>query len=165
MFENLKLIDKYSIRVDWLWINTNFLIKMIKSYKDKEVNLKLQSLAISAWEEFRDSDWQEFYLEDKVVEFINKIYTKVLSFEYLNLTSRNIEAFALLNCPNIKAVNSLLDNSYLLFLDTPIQLFDTYMNWKWTFQWESIRIYIEIDKITKIKLFNTEQRRLPIYSN
>ena len=120
MFENLKLIDKFSIQVDWLWIYTKFLFKMMKSYKDKEVNLKLQRLTISSG--------QELYIEDKVVEFINKIDPKILTFQDFKLTSRSIEAFALLNCPNINTNNIFMSKSYLLFSDTPIQLFDSFMS-------------------------------------
>ena len=148
MFENLKLIDKYSIQVDWLEISTKFLFKMMKSYKDKEVNLKLQSLKISSG--------QELYIEDKVIEFINKIDPKILAFRNLKLDSINIEAFAMLNCPNINANNSFMSNSYLLFLDTPIQLFKPYTNWKLSFQWESIELFIEVDKMAKIILFKTD---------
>ena len=118
MFENLKLIDKYSIQVDWLQISVEFLFKMMKSYKDKEVNLKLQSLTIY--------DWDELYIEDKVVEFINKIETKIIRFQDLKLTSRNIKALAKLNCPNIIAYDSFINRSHLLFLDTSIQLFGSF---------------------------------------
>ena len=145
MLEKLKLIDKYSIQVDLLSISTKFLFKMMKSYKDKEVNLKLQSLAISVW--------QELYIENKVVEFINKIDPKILTFQYLKLASINIKALAKLNCPNINAYDSFKSRSHLLFLDTSIQLFGSF---KLSFQWESIELFIEIDKLAKIRLCNTD---------
>ena len=145
MFENLKLIDKYSIQVDWLQISKKFLFKMKKSYKDKEVNLKLQSLKISSG--------QELYIEDKVIEFINKIDPKIITFQDLKLTSRSIKALAKLNCPNINAYDSFTSRSHLLFLDTSIQLFGSF---KLSFQWESIKFFIEIDKLANIRLCNTD---------
>ena len=120
----------------------------MKFYKDKEVNFKLQTLTISCW--------REFYVEDQVVEFINKIDPNSLKFENMEFTSISIEAFAKLNCPNINTRNCLFSDSNLLFLNTPIQWFDNFTKWKWTFHWKTIEIYIDLTKMAKIELFETD---------
>ena len=92
---------------------------MMKFYKNKEVNLNLQSLKLSHKLGFYFPLFWEFSIEDKVVELINKIDPKILTFEDLKLTSKNIEAFAKLNCPNINASDDydydFMSSSYLIF--------------------------------------------------
>ena len=62
--------------------------------------------------------------------------------------------YFLLNCTDID-VNfdyTIMKDFYLWFIKTPIQLFDFNYNQQLTFEWESITIFIQKNKIEKINL-------------
>ena len=100
------------------------------------------------------SDQNNISNED--IEFLNKINPKILKIEGDIWTVENIKALALINCINID-INfsgySLMACFYLWFIKTPIQLFDSKSDQGLTFEWESIKFFIEKNKIEKIILF------------
>ena len=89
----LKPIDKASVRIDLLYIDKYVLREMSEFYKDKEVNLIIES--------FQIFDHFYGYLPDQDAEFINKISPKIFSIKGINWTVKNIKALALLNWTNI----------------------------------------------------------------
>ena len=75
-----------------------------------------------------------------------------------NINFENIKTFILLNCMKIEANTWCykdIENSYLWFIKTPIQLFDSISMQRLVFKWESIKFFIFKNKIEKIKLFKT----------
>ena len=146
LIANLKLIDKASIRIDSLFINKYDLHKMSEFYKDKEINFMLNSL-----------QFDNYYfnnISDEEAKFINKINPKMLTIENIKWTIENIKSLFLLNCADIDVNfdNKIVKDFYLRFIKTPIQLFDFNYNQQLTFELESIKIFIQKNKIKKINL-------------
>ena len=94
---NLQLIGKASVRIDLLWISEYQLRKMSEFYRDKEINLMVETLKISYSNQNNISD------ED--IEFINKISPKKLEIYGDIWTVENIKTFSLLNCTKIHFSN------------------------------------------------------------
>ena len=94
---NLQLIGKASVRIDLLWISEYQLRKMSEFYRDKEINLMVETLKISY------SNQNNISNED--IEFINKISPKKLEIYGDIWTVENIKSFVLVNCTNIDLKN------------------------------------------------------------
>ena len=91
---------------------------------------------------------------DEDFEFFSKISLKMLTINSIEWSVENIKMLALLNWTNIDAYFSQKEilNLNFWFIKTPIQLFDSQSGRMWTYKWESIKFFIEKDKIEKIKL-------------
>ena len=129
--------------------------KLIKLYKDKEIYLMIEILKIC----FNDKS----NLSNKDIEFLNKINPKILKIEKIMQTVENIKALVLLNCINIDTcfINYLSNmHSHIWFINTPIQLFDSFSDQRLTFEWESIKFFIESNKIESVKLLNINTGKL-----
>ena len=90
---NLKLIDKASVRIDLLWIYEYQFRQMSESFRDKEINLIIETLKISYFKQNNISN------ED--IEFINKISPKKLEIDGDIWTVENIKTLVLVNCTKI----------------------------------------------------------------
>ena len=152
LIANLKLIDKASIRIDSLTISFNTLCKMKEFYKNKEINFMLDSLTIHSFNKNNMSD------ED--IKFLNKISPKILRIHQIKWTVENIKALALLNWADIGSVFERKKNIEFSFKNTPIKLFDFQSDQMLTFEWESIKFFIQKSNIAKIKLFNKRNSNL-----
>ena len=122
---------------------------MSEFYKDKESIFIVKNLHISGIKINNISD------ED--AELIKKINPKMFYIHWIKWTVEKIKALVLLHCTNIKVEFNFefWKNSYLWFINTPIQLLDSKCEQRITFEWESIKFFIENDKIEKVKLFKT----------
>ena len=116
---------------------------MSEFFRDKEINLVLKSLEIS------------YYNYDKIsngeAEFINKISPKMLKFESIKWTVKNIKTLGFLNCTNIDAYFNYdgIWNIHIWLINTPIQLFDSKSDQIITFKWRSIDLLFEKIKLWK----------------
>ena len=132
-------------------ISEDELSKISEFYRDKEVDFILDTLHIFIT--IKNSTLHE------VADFINQINPKKLKINRKNINFENIKTLVLLNCRKIE-VNArnykFIINSYLWFIQTPIQLFDSKSEQRMTFQWESIKFFIFKYKITGIKLLKTK---------
>ena len=135
--DNLELADKASLRIDLLMIFKSNLNNIRELYKDKDPNLMIKNLQLNYYLE--NNSWTED------IEFINKISPKMLTIRGDIWTVENIKDLALLNCANVDLIFYFMikTNIYLLFINTPIQLFDSKSARISTFQWESIKIFLE----------------------
>ena len=70
LIAKLQLIGKASVRIDSLDIDEDDFRKLIEFYKDKEVNLIIESLVVTSFK--KDN------ISDEEAEFINKISPKML---------------------------------------------------------------------------------------
>ena len=158
--DNLELADKASFRIDWLIIDKNNFDDIRELYKDKKPNLMIKNLHLKYIFKSKRST------ED--IEFINQISPKMLTIERGVWTVENIKDLTFLNCANVDLIfyYMIKTNIYLLFINTPIQLFDSKSARISTFQWESIKIFLEKHGnkfeeedekygIKKVKLFKT----------
>ena len=145
----LQMIDKASVRIDSLDIDKYVLREMSEFYKEKEVNLIIESLQLD--------NCNIDHLSDKEAKFINKINPKMLRINENKWTVDNIKALALFNSTNIDVnfKDNIMKGFSFWFVKTPIQLFDFDHNQSLAFEWESIEIFIEKDKIENVKLFKT----------
>ena len=134
---NLMLASKASLRIDLLRILKCNLNNIIELYKDKDLNLMIKNLQLNYY--FENNSCTED------IELINKISPKILTIERGVWTVENIKDLALLNCTNVDLQFSVIreTNIYFWFINTPIQLFDSQSAWISTFQWESIKIFLE----------------------
>ena len=151
LIAKLQLIGKASVRIDSLDIDEDDFRKLIEFYKDKEVNLIIESLVVTSFK--KDN------ISDEEAEFINKISPKMLCINAIKWTVDYIKALALLNCTIIDAFYSSslwMIYSNIWFINTPIQLFDSKSYQSMTFEWESIKISIEKNKIENVKLLKTK---------
>ena len=158
--ENLELAEKLSIKIDRLIINTNHFDDLKELYKDKDAILIIEYLET-------DYDFvSKGLIED--FEFINKISPKILTIKWNIWTVESIKALTLINCANFntKFDTKIKIDCYILFENTPIQLFDSNSGQMFIFEWESIKIFIEINEfddeyelkknsIGKVKLLKT----------
>ena len=158
--ENLEMAEKLSIKIDRLIINTNRFDDLKELYKDKDANLIIEYLET-------DYDFvSKGLIED--FEFINKISPKILTIKWNKWTVESIKALTLINCANFntKFDTKIKIDCYILFENTPIQLFDSNSGQMFIFEWESIKIFIEINEfddeyelkknsIGKVKLLKT----------
>ena len=147
---NLQLMDKASIRVVFLEISKIVFNGMREFYKDKGVHLTVCFLQIF--------NFNKDNLSNEDIKFLNKISPKILIIDQIEWTVENIKALALLNCTKIDAnfCNEKVPNSYLWFKHTPIQLYDFKSDQILTFEWDSIKFFIEKFQIENAKLFNTK---------
>ena len=158
--DNLELADKASFRIDWLIIDKNNFDDIRELYKDKKPNLMIKNLHLKYNFKSKRST------ED--IEFINQISPKMLTIERGVWTVENIKDLTFLNCANVDLIFCYMIKTdiYLLFINTPIQLFDSKSARISTFQWESIKIFLEKQGnkfkeedekygIKKVKLFKT----------
>ena len=90
---NLKLIGKASVRIDLLRISVYQFRKMSEFYRDKEINLIIETLKIS--------DFKQNNISDEDIEFINKISPKILEIHGNIWTVENIKALVLVNWTKI----------------------------------------------------------------
>ena len=90
---NLHMTGKASIRIDLLWISEYQLRKMSEFFRDKEINLMIETLKISYSNQNNISD------ED--IEFINKISPKMLKIHGDIWAIENIKSLVLINCTKI----------------------------------------------------------------
>ena len=100
---------------------------------------------------------QKGYISAEEIEFINLMSPKILKIDSIIWTVENIKALALLNCTNVDVkfnYEKMLNFSFWL-INTPIQLFDSTFNQMLTFEWKSIDLSFENNKITEIKLITT----------
>ena len=134
--DNLEL-DKASLRIDLLTMDENNSNDIRELYKDKKPNLMIENLHLKY--NFKSKRWTED------IEFINQISPKMLTIERGGWTVENIKDLTLLNCANVDLnfYFMIKINIYLLFINTPIQLFDSKSDQIFTFQWESIKIFLE----------------------
>ena len=125
---------------------------MSEFYKDKEVNFMLHRLKI-------DNCCFD-YISDEEAEFINKINPKMLAIKRIKWNFENIKTFFLLNCTDIDVNfdNTIVKDFYLWFIKIPIQFLDANSEQRLTFEWESITIFIQKNKIEKINLLKTNKR-------
>ena len=150
LITNLKLIGKAWIRVDYMYISDHVFYKLRKLFRDKEINLMIDTFEI-----FYSN---KYNILNEDIEFINKISLKILRIYRIIRTVENIKMLALINCISIDAFfNNFLwmTNSYLWFRNTPIQLLDSKFYQMLTFEWESIKFFVENDQIEKIILLKT----------
>ena len=135
--DNLELADKASLRIDFLMIDKDHFDEIRKFYKNKDPNLMIKNLQLNYDFENNKST------ED--IEFINKISPKMLTIRGDKWTVEKIKALTLLNCENIylNFCYKIKANIYFWFINTPIQLFDSKSDQIFTFEWESIKIFIE----------------------
>ena len=99
------------------------------------------------------------YISNEDIQFLNKISPKMLRIKRIKQTVENIKALASINCINIDTYfsNSLwMINSYLWFINTPIQLFDTQSGQRLTFEWKLMKFFIENNQIENVKLLKTK---------
>ena len=139
--DNLELADKFSFKIDYVRINKNHFDELKERYKDTDPNLMIEGLEIHHYVE---SNW---LAED--IEFINKLNPKRLRIHGDMRTVENIKALIFLNCTNVDLNFGIRINEdiYFWFVNTPIQLFDSDSEQIFTFEWESIKIFIEkVDK-------------------
>ena len=144
---NLYLVDKFSIRTDSFEIDKNTFLKMKEFYKDKDVNIIIESIKLY----YRDN------ISDEDSEFLNKISPKMLTINSIKWSVENIKMLSLLNWTNIDAYfsrNEILDLDYW-FIKNPIQLFDSQCCWMRTYKWKSLKFIFVKDLIKKIKLLKT----------
>ena len=148
----LKLIGKASIGINFLIIDRHVLSKMSELYRDREVNFMLNKLKIDNC--YFDN------ISDEEAEFINKINPNIFAIKRIKWAFENIKTFLLLNCTDIDVNfdNTIVKDFYLRFIKTPIQLFDFNYNQQLTFEWKSIKIFIQKNKIEKINLLKTNKR-------
>ena len=90
----------------------------------------------------------EHNLSNKKIEFINKFSPKKLLINKDKWTVGNIKALTLLNCANVEINFGIMINEdiYLWFENTPIKLFDSNSDQLFIFEWDSIKIFIEINE-------------------
>ena len=143
---NLQLIGKTFIRLGSLEIIKKAFNEMKEFYKNKEVNFILESLNFCYL--------HEGYISDEKTKFVNKINLKMLTIYFDIWTIQIMKSLFLLNCINIDANFSVDNNtlSYIWFINTPIQLFNSKSDKMLTFEWESIKFFIAKNKFDKIKL-------------
>ena len=96
-------------------------------------------------------------LSNKDIKFINKLSPKILRTDGIILTVQNINAIALLNYTNIDVELGYQSytNSYLWFINTPVQLFDTNSSQRLIIEWQSIKFFIKKNLIKNVKLFKS----------
>ena len=135
--DNLELDDKASLRIDLLTMDENNFDDIRELYKDKKPNLMIENLHLKY--NFK-SKWST---ED--IEFINQISPKMLTIKREVWTVENIKDLAFLNCTNVdlNVCSQIKADIYFWFINTPIQLFASKSGQIFTFQWESIKIFIE----------------------
>ena len=157
---DLELADKVSVKIDLLRINKNHFDYMRELYKDKDPNLIIEKLELTYL--------SENYRLNGDIEFINQISPKMLTIEGDIWTVENIKALSLINWANVDLQFRFVVNSniYLWFVNTPIQHFDFKSGQRLTFEWESIKLFIEKYEFEKdedekkgidnVKLFRTD---------
>ena len=135
--DNLELADKAWLRIDLLMIHKDNFDDIRKLYKDKNPNLMIKKLQLNYDFEHNRST------ED--IEFINQISPNLLTIRGDKWIVENIKALALLNWANVDLhfCFEINENINLWFMNTPIQLFDSKSDQTFTFEWESIKIFIE----------------------
>ena len=94
---NLKLIGKASVRIYSLHISGYQLRKMSEFFRDKEINLMIETLKIYY------SKQNNISIED--IEFINKISPKMLKIHGDIWAIENIKSLVLINCTKIHLSN------------------------------------------------------------
>ena len=147
--ENLQMIDKPFVYIDLLKITYNNIVTMNERYKDKHVNFMVDSL------EFAMKTHANLLNED--IEVLNKINPKFIDINGISWSLENIKALALLSCTNFNVdLNYFVYFSKLLFLNTPIQLFDFSANQRVCFEWESILFNIDLFRFERVKLLVTD---------
>ena len=143
----LQLIGKASIRINLLKTTDNFLPKIYKIFRDKEVKFIIDILEIV----YLSKD----NISNEVAEFINKIGPKVLKINGKEWTFQDMKAVVMLNCTkiflNVKIVECII-NFYLWFRNTPVQFFDFNSNQRLTFEWKSINFSIMKYDIKDVQL-------------
>ena len=138
--ENLELAEIFSFEIESLTIEKNHFNDLRKLYKDKDLNLMIESLFLNYVFEHN--------LSNKKIEFINKLSPNRLLIHKNKWTVGNIKALTLLNCANVDINFGVLinENIYFWFENTPIKLFNSNSNQMFIFEWQSIKIFIEISK-------------------
>ena len=138
--DNLELAAKFSIKFESLIINTNHFDDLKELYKDKDSNLMIGYLEIN----YR---FEHKRLTDDI-EFINKINPEILKIDKNIWTVENIKALTLLNWANVEINFGIMINEdiYLWFENTPIRLYDFNSDQMFIFEWQSIKIFIEINE-------------------
>ena len=134
---NLELADKASLRIDILRIIKRNFNNIRELYKDKDLNFKIKKLHL-------DYDFENNKSTEDI-EFINQISPKILTIRGDKWTVVNIKSLSLLNYENVdlNVCFMIKANIYFWFINTPIQHFDSKSGQIFTFQWESIKIFIE----------------------
>ena len=146
---SLQLIDKAEIRIRFLQISEDGLIKMRELFWDKAVGFTFEGLIIS----YSNKE----SIPSEVIEIIKKINPKKLRIERIMQNVENIKTVSLLKCTNIQVEFSdrIIRKFNLLFKNIQIQLFDSKPDQMLTFEWKSIRILIDKNKIENLKLLKT----------
>ena len=138
--DNLEMAAKFSIKFESLIINKNHFDDLKELYKDKDSNLMIGYLEIN----YR---FEHKRLTDDI-EFINKINPEILKIDKNIWTVENIKALTLLNWANVEINFGIMINEdiYLWFENTPIRLYDFNSDQMFIFEWQSIKIFIEINE-------------------
>ena len=146
--ENLQMIGKPLVFIDLLKITDNNIVTMNERYKDKHPNFMVDCLELAM------NNHANLLNED--IEVINKINPKFIDINGISWSLKNIKALALLSCTNFNVDSDyFVYFSKLLFLNTPIQLFDLNTDQRVCFEWESIIFSIDLYKFEQVKLLKT----------
>ena len=127
-----KLVDKASVRIDFLETDVDYFISLREFYKDKDPNFKIEKIEL------------EYFTEDhlltEMIEFINKFCPNNLITDWNEWTVENIKALTLLNWANVDITfnSNHYEHISFWFVNTPIQLYDSKADQMLTFEWESI---------------------------
>ena len=148
--QNLWLIDKASIHIDFLWISDENFQIMSRFFKDQQTNFIIDGIELS-------NDCKTFLLNEDI-EVLNQINPKVLTINQASLTYESIKALTLLKW---ESINVKLKDNYsplfkISFFKAPVQLFDSKAKETLSFEWESIVVKVNQNKFNDMVLFSTD---------
>ena len=148
--QNLELIDKASIHVDWFLISDQNIKMLCESHRDKLWRLQIDSLDLT----MIDNE-----ISIKIVEVLNEIKLNTVSIEALENSFENFKMCLNLNSMNIQV---LFKNSWktvwrLELWNTPVLLFDSESKQKLHFLWASVMFDVDENGYKKIVLLKANE--------
>ena len=126
---------------------------MNELYKDKHANFMVDYLELTTCIQTN--------LLNEDIEVLKKINPKKLVIYKISWTIENIKALSLLSHINFNInLNYSMYFSKLLFLNIPIQLFDSNSNQRFSYECGSIEFRIDLYKFEQVKLIKTDTSNL-----